>query len=110
MDPSVAASGEPLFPTLRDESQSRHVALQPGRYIWRQRHALRDVYCSRRFAALRSVGWNYECPTPSQVAFIRLASRVRLPTRHSRFRISRLAASSAVMGMRDHSAVAPFPA
>src|SRR5205814_5461089 len=124
-------SGEPLFPTLRaalrlllelfltslldfpdrvqDEAQPRRVALQPGRYIWRQRRAVRGVYCCKTIRRLAQRWLELRMPNPSQVTFIRLASRVRFLTRHSRSRISRLASSSAVVGMRDHSAVAPLP-
>ena len=83
-----------------DEAQPRHVALQLGQYIWRQRHALRGVYRCKTLRRLAQGWFEIANAQPASVAFIRFTMRVRSPTRHPRSRFGRLASSSAIVGTR----------
>src|SRR6202047_2060492 len=49
-----------------DEAQPRHVALQLGQYIWRQRHALRGVYRCKTFRRFAQGGFKIADAQPGQ--------------------------------------------
>src|ERR1700731_689754 len=89
------------LPDLADnKAQPRHVTLQLGQGVWRQRHALRSVHGCQTFGCLAQGGLKLRMPSRARVDFIRFTIRVRSPTRQSRSRFGRLASSSAIVRTR----------
>src|SRR5205085_10623538 len=89
-----------LFDLADDEAQARHIALQLGRDIRRQRRALRRVQCCNTLRGLAQGWFEIANAQPGEGLLHSVDDARAFPDQALASRLGRLASSSAIVGMR----------